>query len=177
MKKSNLFLASALSLSLASFSLMATADTIDADDFIEEASAKGIAEIEAGKLALQKSSSVAVKAFAQQMIDEHTATNNELAAVARSKNLKIASDAELLNKAKAFALKQRSGESFDAAYAHNQVKEHEKAIELFQSAAKSDDAEIRAFAAAALPHLESHLSKAHELAASTTAVKEQKKAK
>lgn len=177
MKKTNFLLVSALSLSLTSFSLMATADSIDADDFIEDASAQGIAEIESGKLALQKSSSLPVKAFAQQMIDEHTLVNNELAALARSKNLKIDSDAELLNKAKAFALKQRSGESFDAAYAHNQVAEHEKAIELFQSAAKSDDADIRAFAAAALPKLQAHLSKAHELAASTTAIKEEKKAK
>lgn len=176
MKKTTILLTGLLSLSLSTFSLLAAANTIDADDFIEEASAKGIAEVEAGKLALQKSSSVEVKTFAQKIIEDHTAANNELAALAKSKNLKIATDAELLNKAKAFALKQRDGESFDAAYANNQVSAHEKAIELFQKAAKSDDADIRAYAAKALPTLETHLHEAHELAASASATKIEKKA-
>ncbi len=172
MKKTNIFLASAMSLSLGAFSMLATAD-----DFVEEASAKGIAEIDAGKLALQKSSSPAVKAFAQQIIDDHTAVNKELAALAKSKNLDVDTEAELINKAKAYALKQREGQSFDAAFASNQVVAHEKAIELFQKAAKSDDAEIRAFATAKIPSLEHHLHAAHELAASTTAAKLEKKAK
>jgi len=177
MKKTNILLASVISLSLSTFSLLATANTIDADDFVEDASAAGIAEIEAGKLALQKSSSSAVKVFAQKMIDDHTAANKELAAVAKSKKLEVSTDAELMNKAKAFALKQRDGESFDVAYANNQVAAHEKAIELFQKGAKSDDADIRAFAAGAIPKLETHLHEAHELAASTSATKMEKKAK
>lgn len=176
MKKSTLLL-SAISLSLAGLSLTAVANTIAADDFVEEASAQGIAEVEAGKLALQKSTSASVKAFAQQMIADHTAANSELAAVAARKNLELDSEAELLSKAKAFALKQRDGESFDAAYASNQVAAHERAIELFQKGAKSDDADIRAYAAAALPKLEKHLHKAHDLAASTAAIKIEKKTK
>ena len=170
MKKTNI-LFGAMALSFSSFSLMAVANTIDADDFVEDASAAGIAEIEAGKLALQKSTSMDVKAFAQQMIDDHTAANKELAAVAARKKLKVDDEAEMMNKAKAFALKQRDGESFDAAYASNQVTAHEKAIALFQKGAKSDDADIAAFASAKLPKLEHHLHEAHALAAKTTATK------
>ena len=143
------------------------ADDIDAEDFVDEASAKGIAEVETGKLALQKSTSPAVKAFAQQMIGDHTKANAELTAIAKSKNLKVATEAELKNKAKAFILKQRDGESFDEAYANNQVMAHEEAIKLFNEGTKTDDADINNFAKTTLPKLEHHLAMAKELATKT----------
>lgn len=138
-------------------------DTINADDFVEEASAAGVAEIEAGKLALQKSTSSDVKSFAQKVIDDHAAANKELAAIAQKKNLKVSTEAELLSKAKALVLKQRDGESFDEAYAKNQVKAHENAIELFKKASVSNDAELASFAVATLPKLEHHLHEAKTL--------------
>src|SRR4051812_7254747 len=107
------------------------ADTVDADDFVEDASAAGIAEIETAKLALQKSTAGDVKTFAQAVINDHTAANRELASIAAKKKLKVSTEAELMNKAKAAVLKQRDGESFDEAYANNQVKAHEDAIALF----------------------------------------------
>lgn len=142
------------------------ADKVDADDFVDEASAGGIAEIEGGKLALEKSTSASVKTFAQQMIDDHGAANRELAVLAREKDLEVATEAELMNKAKALILKLRDGEDFDEAYANNQVVAHEKTIELFKEAAASDDKEIAAFASKTLPKLEHHLQMARDLAAS-----------
>lgn len=141
----------------------AAKDTIDADDFVDEASAKGVAEVETSKLALEKSSSADIKAFAQQMITDHTAANMELAGIARSKNLEVADEAELANKAKKFVLEQRDGESFDEAYAKNQVEAHKDTIELFKKAAVSNDVELAAFAKATLPKLEHHLEMAREL--------------
>ncbi len=140
-------------------------DKIDADDFVEEVSAKGIAEVESAKLALQKSTSSDVKSFAQKMISDHNAANMKLAGIASRKNLDIADEAELTAKAKKFVLEQRDGESFDEAYANNQVKAHEDTIELFKRAAMSDDVEIAAFAKQTLPKLEQHLKMAKELAA------------
>ena len=145
------------------------ADDIDADDFVDEASAKGIAEVDAGKLALQKSTSPIVKSFAQQMINDHTKANTELSAIAKSKKLEVASEAELKNKAKAFILKQRDGESFDEAYANNQVMAHKEAIALFKKGLSTDDADINAYAKSTLPKLEHHLQMAEELAQQTTA--------
>jgi putative membrane protein len=57
----------------ATSSLTFAVDKIDADDFVEEVSAKGVAEVEGAKLALEKSSSPDVQAFAQKMISDHTA--------------------------------------------------------------------------------------------------------
>jgi putative membrane protein len=142
-------------------------DTVDAKDFIEEASAKGLAEIESSKLALSKSDAPAVRKFAEAMIADHAKANEELSAIARSKKLEVADEPELLNKAKAKILKQRDGQSFDEAYANNQVMAHEQTLELFQKAANSKDAEVKAFARKTLPKLQHHLEKARELQANT----------
>lgn len=138
------------------------------EDFVDEASAKGIAEIETGKMALEKATSPDIKRFAEQMIQDHTQANQELAAIAKRKNLEVATEAELMNKAKAMILELRSGESFDEAYANNQVAAHEATIELYREQSEDEDAEdpdIQAFATSTLPKLEQHLEMAKSLAA------------
>lgn len=165
MKKTKFLLTSAFIFAFGAVcSTAMAADTIDADDFVEEASAAGIAEIETAKLALQKSTAGDVKAFAQSIITDHTAANKDLAGIAAKRKLKVSTEAELLTKAKAAVLKQRDGESFDEAYANNQVKAHEDAIALFKKATISADAELAKFAVATLPKLEHHLHVAKELA-------------
>lgn len=139
-------------------------DTVEPAKFVEDASAAGVAEIETAKLALQKSTSPAVKTFAQEIINDHTAANKQLIGIAQKKGLKVSTEAELTAKAKALVLKQRDGESFDEAYANNQVKAHKDAIELFNKAAVSPDVELASFAVAALPKLEHHLHAAEALA-------------
>jgi putative membrane protein len=139
-------------------------DTIAPGKFVDEASEASVAEIETSKLALQKSTTPAIKTFAQEMIDDHTAANKELAGIASKKGLKVETDSELTDKAKAFVLKQRDGESFDKAYANNQVKAHKEAIELFNKAAVSPDVELAKFATVTLPKLEHHLHSAEALA-------------
>lgn len=138
----------------------------DNDDFVEDASAKGIAEIEAGKLAIAKGTAADVKSFAQMMIDDHTAANAKLRSLAESKKLELSDDAMLMDKAKTMILHVRDGESFDKAYANNQVVAHEKTIELFQKEVKEGkDADLKKFASDTLPKLEAHLEHARKLAA------------
>lgn len=145
------------------------ADSVTPRNFIDEASAKGIAEIETAKLALEKATSADVKSFAQQMIDDHTAANKALAKLATDQDLEVADDAELMSKAKAMILQLREGESFDRAYANNQVVAHEQTIELFRKAVNSEDAQVSAFAKETLPKLEHHLQMAKDLVSSTHA--------
>jgi len=145
--------------------LASAANKIDAEDFVEEVSAKGIAEIESAKLAQQKSTSPEIRAFAQKMIADHSTVNAKLAQIASQKNIKIADDAELSSKAKRFMMEYQDGQSFDAAYTKNQVDAHEDTMELFQRASISDDKEIAAFAKETLPKLQDHLNMAKNLAA------------
>ncbi len=143
-------------------SLNASAD-VDTDDFIEEASAKGIAEIEAGKLALQKATFPEVKDYARKMITDHATSNKDLRALASKKKLEVADDAELTAKAKTYILEQRDGESFDAAYINNQIDSHKAAIELYKDASSAKDDDVRQLAAISLPKLEQHLAEAEAL--------------
>ncbi|WP_122446424.1 DUF4142 domain-containing protein [Pseudomonas viridiflava] len=160
----NYFRMSALAVMLSLGSQVALAAD-DSADFVDNAAAKGIAEIEAGKLAQQKSASADVKTFAEHMIKEHTAANNELQEIAKKKNLKVTDTATLMDRAKKTLLDLRD-ESFDRSYANNQVMAHEQTIKLFKEEAENGkDPELKAFAKATLPTLEGHLEHAKKLAA------------
>ena len=152
-----------LGLAVALSSSMGMAWAATSNDFVDNAAAGGIAEIETGKLALQKSQSADIKAFANKMITDHTKANEELKALAQKHDIEVPDDTTLMKKAKAKILDVRD-ESFDAAYANNQVKAHEEAIELFKKEANTvtDDktkgaTELKGFAQKMLPGLEKHL--------------------
>jgi putative membrane protein len=135
------------------------------DDFVEDASAKGVAEIEAGRLAQEKGASQDVKSFADMMIKEHTLANSKLKAIADAKKLTVSDSAQLMDKTKSMILELRSAKSFDKAYANNQVKAHEETIALFEKEiADGKDADLKAFATEILPKLKSHLKHANALA-------------
>lgn len=139
------------------------AESISSEEFVEEASAKGVAEIETAKLALEKSQNETVKGFAQMMIDDHRQANQKLADLAKSKDMEVSDDAELLNQAKAMVLKMRGEASFDKAYMNNQVVAHRETIELFRRGVNADDEEIAVFARETLPKLEQHLQRAEQI--------------
>lgn len=145
----------------------ANRDSIDAEDFFEEASALGVAEIETGRKALEESENAEVRAFAERMIKDHAAANEKMAEIAAEKGLEISDEAKLMDRARAMILEAREGESFDDAYANNQVDAHERTIELFERASRSEDAEVAAFAKKTLPKLQEHLEEARKLVQST----------
>lgn len=142
-------------------------DSIDAEEFFEEASAMGVAEIETSQKALQQSDNAEVKAFAEMMIKDHAEANEKMADMAAEKGLEVSDEAGLMDRARAWILEARDGESFDDAYANNQVAAHERSIELFERASRSDDAEVAAFAEKTLPKLKEHLEGARKLVQST----------
>ena len=51
------------------------------------ASAIGLIDVEAGKLALEKSQNTDVRAFAQRMVGDHTAVNDQALALAKKLNV------------------------------------------------------------------------------------------
>ena len=137
----------------------------EGENFVDEASAKGIAEIETAKMALDKGTSQDVKTFAQKMIDDHTRANQKLAELAgQHEDLEISDEATLMDKAKAFILKLRDGDNFDKAYANNQVAAHEQTIEMYREYLEDgENAELKKFAEQTLPKLEEHLQQAKQL--------------
>src|SRR5688572_4812210 len=70
----------------------------NASTFIVEAYSHGLAEISAAELALEKSTSSNVKAFAQHMIEDHTEINKELQTIAERKNIHLSDSTRLSDK-------------------------------------------------------------------------------
>jgi putative membrane protein len=57
-----------------------------------------MAEVELGKLATQNASSESVKKFGQKMVDDHSKGNDELKALAASKNVVLPSEVDAQDK-------------------------------------------------------------------------------
>jgi putative membrane protein len=133
-------------------------------DFMENAAQAGHAEIEGSKLALSHAKSADVKAFADQMIKDHTKVGEELAALAKSKGYTPPDSPSLAQKAMLKTLDMRD-ESFDAKYTDSiGVSAHEDAVKLFQAASTgAKDPDIKQFAANNLPALQKHLEMARAL--------------
>ncbi|MGH6827159.1 DUF4142 domain-containing protein [Methyloceanibacter sp.] len=131
----------------------------------------GQIDIEAGKQALEKSQNEAVRAFAQQMIGDHTAVNDQALALvkklnvtpednATSKSLSEAANAE------GKKLAGLSGAAFDKAYADNEVAYH-KAVDDAVSKTlipSAQNAELKALLQNGLKLFEAHLAHAEQLA-------------
>jgi putative membrane protein len=135
--------------------------------FMKQAAEAGAVEIEASQMAATKAGSEKVKAFAQQMVTDHTKAAEELSALAASKHVTLPSGPSITQKAKEKLLSARSGAGFDRSYASTiGVSAHEDAVKLFQKAATTaKDPDVKAFAQKTLPGLTHHLEMARKLAA------------
>jgi putative membrane protein len=137
--------------------------------FLKQAAQNGHAEVESSKLALTKAVNTQVKGFAQQMVDDHTKTGQELAALAASKGVEVPKEPSVAQKAKLKMLSAADGANFDKRYADSMgVAAHQDTLKLFQKAAAgATDPDVKAFASKSLPTLQHHLQMAQELKTAT----------
>jgi putative membrane protein len=141
------------------------ADNPDAS-FYKKAAEGGMAEVELGKLAQDKSSTQAVKEFGSMMIQDHSAANEKLKAIADGKNIKFPTSPSVGQMATKTKLEVLSGKNFDKSYIKGMVADHKEDIEEFQKEASTgQDADAKAYAAATLPTLKAHLKKIEAIAA------------
>ena len=143
---------------------LAAAPVFAADEtFVTKVAKGGMAEVELGKLAADKSSNDAVKKFGQRMADDHSRANDELAALAKSKNVTLPTEIGPEEKALRDRLMKLSGPAFDQAYMKAMVSDHVKDIAEFRTESRSGkDPEVKAWAARTLPTLEEHLKLARD---------------
>lgn len=121
-----------------------------------------MAEIEAGQLALEKSASEQLKAFAQMVVDEHSADLQALRTLAQTKGVSLPEEASIRSKSQGVALKMLSGSLFDRLYLKRMgVSEHQRSLGLLRDALKNThDPELLALIEKMLPAAQSHLQKA-----------------
>ncbi|MGA2353710.1 MAG: DUF4142 domain-containing protein [Terriglobales bacterium] len=147
-------------------SAMGTSSRLSPSDqkFIKEAAEGGMAEVQLGKLAVQKASSDDVKRFGQRMVDDHTKANNKLKDVAGSLGVTLPQHLNAQDEATKERLSQLSGDQFDKAYMRDMVKDHKADVAAFRTESNNGrDASIKSFAAQALPTLRDHLKDAQTI--------------
>ncbi len=126
---------------------------------LEELAQANMAEVAAGKIALEKASKPEVKNFAQQMVDDHTKGLQAVQDVARSKNVTLPTEPDAKHRKMAEHLNSLSGDAFDRAYLSNAgVHEHSEAHKFVVNAQKkASDADVKALAAKLQPTVDQHL--------------------
>src|SRR4051794_5483653 len=97
--------------------MMKSADT----GFALKAAQGGLAEVKMGQLAQEKASNPDVKAFGQQMVDDHTKANDELKTLAQGQSMNLPADVDAKHQAKYDKLSKLSGADFDKAYVKDMV--------------------------------------------------------
>ncbi|MDQ3214852.1 MAG: DUF4142 domain-containing protein [Pseudomonadota bacterium] len=124
-------------------------------------------EIESGRLALEKSQSSSVRAFAQKMVDEHSKASENLHQAAAGAGVVVPTAATSpAHVAHLEKLRTLSGVDFDREYAAQiGVAGHQEAIALFERAAReAANADVRAVAASGLSGKREHLELGQALA-------------
>ncbi len=133
--------------------------------FINDAAPGGMAEVELGKTALQKSSNADIKAFAQKMVDDHSKAGDELKQLAAQKKVTLSTELLPAHKQLMDKLSKLSGADFDKEYVKAMLEAHNKDVTAFESVSKTaGDADVKAFATKTLPTLKMHLEMIKDIA-------------
>ena len=111
---------------------MASAAEVPDKDFVSKTLQSGMAEIQLGQLAVQKSSSDDVKEFSRKMMDDHETIDDRMAWAARHMGVRLPSGIAKKDKELIAKLQGLSGTEFDNLYIVAMVKDH-----------KNDEAEFR----------------------------------
>ncbi len=158
------FLCATAVLALGNFSLAAAQSLSEQDQkFVQDAAKGGMMEIRMGQLGLERGASPAVKALSQHLVNDHTAANNELAALAKQKGFALpgGDDAQM---AASMPFAKKSGDDFDKAFARTAVEDHQKDIAEFEKEASSgNDPDLKNWASKTLPTVRAHLAEAQAL--------------
>lgn len=137
-----------------------SASAVDKDDakFAVAAANGGMAEVELGTLAQQKSANAKVKDFGAMMVSDHSKANEEMKALAKSKGITLPTAISADEQKVKDDLSSKSGADFDKAYVNNMIDDHKNDIKEFEDATKNlKDPDLKAFAVKTLPTLKMHL--------------------
>ncbi len=126
--------------------------------FAGEAATSGMAEVEAGQMAVTRGTSPQIKQLGQMMVTDHTQANDQLSQIAQQAGVALPTQPTAAQHREAQSLSGLSGSQFDAAFARQEVQDHRKAIAQFQTEAKSGhDPALKTFAQQTIPVLQKHL--------------------
>lgn len=128
-------------------------------EFATNAADASLAEINFANLAISKTNNQEIKAYANMMLKDHGTANDELMALAKSKNVTLPAAMSAEHQKRREELNSKSGADFDKAYAKMMEENHVKVLAFMEhQARKGTDPDLKAFAAKTVPVINAHLN-------------------
>jgi putative membrane protein len=140
--------------------------TSKAKDFIPAAAVSDMYEVEAAKIAEQRSQNPDVKAFARKMVTAHTGTTKELKATLATAKIDVTPPSALDDRRQGMIDELRGAKDtdFDGRYMSQQIDAHNEALILMQGFAKDgDNADLKDFAGKTASAVQTHLDMAKKI--------------
>lgn len=148
------------------------------EEFVTEAASSNSLEIAAGRMAASRAQDPLVQSFGQQMVEDHTAMQEEMKSIADAKGWTVPSELLRKHERKLEKISDLNGAEFDREFVDLMIESHEDAVDLFTDFVEAGDnprndnnkdrrrevdAELRDFVSGRIPALRAHLDKAKQL--------------
>jgi putative membrane protein len=98
-------------------------------DFVKDLASDGTAEVELGRMALDRAATPEVKQFAQMMVDDHSKANEELQTIASRQNIPVPSAPDDKHNDLRDKLTKKTGADFDKEYIDAMVDGHKDVLD------------------------------------------------
>ncbi len=152
------------------FALLATpawaADAKDEIDFVTRASIGNLFAIAESQLAIDRANDPKVKAFAQQLVEDHEKEKAALESATDGSGAAAATTLDGNHQARVTTLQGKSGADFDKTYVADQDEIHSNALTLYADyMLLGSNAKLKALAIKMIPITETQLKKAQALSA------------
>jgi putative membrane protein len=140
--------------------------TTSAKGFVQAAAISDMYEVEAGQIAMKRSSNSAVKDLAGHMVAAHTESTQKLKSILATNNVNVPPPTHLDDRRQCMIddLKGAKGSDFDHRYLTQQQAAHQEAVTLMRGYAKDgDNAAIKQFASQMVPVVQEHLAEVKKI--------------
>jgi len=133
--------------------------------FLIMAARADMTEAHEGQMAESQAKRADVKDLAKQLVQDHTESYERLTQLAANKRVSIPKGIDAAKNPAIVQLAHLKDEHFDHRFSVDEVTSHKQALAAFKrEAAMGRDADVKAFAANAIPVLEKHLQTAEACA-------------
>ncbi|RYE89855.1 MAG: DUF4142 domain-containing protein [Cytophagaceae bacterium] len=138
-----------------------TAPHADDKEFMMSAAHSDQNEMQLSKIALTKDVSAKTKAYANQMIADHTKSTNNLKPIAAKASVTLPTDMDADHKAMAPEMEKLSGKAFEDKYLQQMVADHQKTANTLKAhETMTKNTALQGWISTTLPVVEGHLSMA-----------------
>lgn len=135
------------------------APVTDAKTYVGKAMQGNLTEIEASKLAAERTTNAAVLGFATMMVEDHGNAAEKVSTAAKTAGIDAPTSLDTEHQQHVDALKPLSGPDFDRSYVDLMTDGHKQSLALHQGYSASGDTDgLKAVAASLVPTVQKHMA-------------------